>query len=238
MERVVGARFFRRCHSRLQRAGVDSTYTLQVVDETKRGLYLRKFALLMPVCAFFGFATLAHAQQIDVAGGAGTLMSTKNTTASQAYLPPPEKGGTYINVSVDRIRVNHFGLNAEVTWRAKYALYNYYQQYRPILYDINAVYAPRVGKKTIADFMAGAGGQTVLFYAGYGGCYYATGCVTHLNSNHFLMHLGGDVRFSVWRSVFVRPEIHYYYIVNNTDVFHSSNVFRVGASIGYTFNRD
>ena len=192
----------------------------------------------MLVCALFGFASLAHSQQIDIAGGAGTLMSTKNTTASQTYFPPPEKGGTYINVSVDRLRGNHFGLNAEVTWRAKYALYNYYHQYRPILYDLNVVYAPPVGKKTTADFMAGAGGQTVLFYNGYGACYYPSGCVTHLNSNHFLMHLGADVRYSFWRNLFIRPEVHYYYIVNNTDVFHSANVLRVGASIGYTFHRD
>src|SRR5439155_12223820 len=112
------------------------------IDVSKRGLYLRKFGLFMLVCALFGFASLAHSQQIDIAGGAGTLMSTKNTTASQTYFPPPEKGGTYINFSVDRLRGNHFGLNAEVTWRAKYALYNYYQQYRPILYDLNVVYAP------------------------------------------------------------------------------------------------
>jgi hypothetical protein len=35
----------------------------------------------------------------------------------------------------------------------------------------------------------------------------------------------------------VRPEAHLYRIVNNTNTFHSDNVLRVGASVGYTFGR-
>ena len=165
-------------------------------------------------------------------------MSTQNTTASQAYLPPPEKGGTYINGGFDRIFKNRYGYSAEVAFRAKQTLYNNYEQYRPILYDVNAIYAPILGKKTNAIFMAGAGGQSVLFYTGYTGCYYPSGCVNHLDSNHFLLHLGGGVSYTVWRKLFVRPEAHYYYIVNNTDVFHSNSVFRVGVSVGYFFHRD
>jgi hypothetical protein len=209
----------------------------------KRGLYLRKFALpkfalLMPVCAFLVFTALAHAQQFDVAVGGGTLVSTKNTTASQTYLAPPEKGGTYPSVSIDRIFKNHFGYSAEVAVRYHYAIYNNYQQFRPILYDFNAVYARPVAKKTSAQVMAGIGGERVQFYSPYGNCPYASGCMTHLDSNHFLMHIGGGVQYSVWRKFFVRPEAHLYRIVNNTVDFHSDNVFRVGVSIGYTFHTD
>jgi hypothetical protein len=103
---------------------------------------LRKFALLTSVCSLLAFATFARAQQFDLTGGAGTLMSTQNTTASQAYLPPPEKGGTYVNGGFDRIFKNRYGYSAEVAFRAKQALYNNYEQYRPILYDVNAIYAP------------------------------------------------------------------------------------------------
>jgi hypothetical protein len=192
----------------------------------------------MSGCVFLGFATFAHSQQIDVALGAGTLISSKNSTASQTYLPPPEKGGTYASVSFDRIYANRFGFSAEGSWRVKQTLYNYFQQYRPVLYDFNAVFAPSLGKKTSAILMAGAGGQTVLFYQPYGGCYYASGCVTHLNSNHFLLHVGGGINYAVWRHVFIRPEAHYYRIVNNTDVFHSDNVLRLSVSVGYTFHRE
>jgi hypothetical protein len=207
-------------------------------NETKRGLYLRKFALLMSVCALLAFATFAHSQQLDLTVGGGTLISTKNSTASQTYLPPPEKGGTYATVSIDRIYENRFGFSAEGSWRVKQTLYNYFQQYRPVLYDFNAVFAPRLGKKTSGILMAGVGGQSVLFYSPYGGCFYPSGCVTHLNSNHFLMHVGGGINYTVWRHIFVRPEAHYYRIVNNTDVFHSDNVLRVGVSVGYTFHRE
>jgi hypothetical protein len=55
-----------------------------------------------------------------------------------------------------------------------------------------------------------------------------------VNSTQFLFHLGGGIRYNVWRRWFVRPEASYYYIVNNSN-FHSPNVLRLGASVGYTF---
>ena len=199
---------------------------------------MRKFAFLISVCTLFVSVELAHAQQIDLAAGGNTLISTKNTTASQTYFGPPEKGGTYPSVSVDRIRKNHYGYGAEVAFRYHYALYNHYQEFRPIIYDFNGLYSTHVAKKTTANFMAGAGGQTVIFYSPYGNCLYTAGCSTHLDSTHFLFHLGASVQYRVWRNLFLRPEAHYYYIFNNTDEFHSNHVFRFGASVGYTFHTD
>ena len=65
-----------------------------------------------------------------------------------------------------------------------------------------------------------------------------SGCSTHLNSNHFLLHVSGGFSYRVWRNFFVRPEAHYYHIFNNTNDFHSDNVLRLGASVGYTFHTD
>jgi hypothetical protein len=48
------------------------------------------------------------------------------------------------------------------------------------------------------------------------------------------VHAGFDVRYYAFRNLFVRPEVHYYYIHNNYE-FHSDHVLRLGASIGYTF---
>jgi hypothetical protein len=206
---------------------------------------LRKFARITSVCALVLFATLASAQQVDVAVGGNTLFSTRNNTASLAYLPPPERGGVYPSASFDRIFKNGFGYSGEFTFRYKQALYNDYQKYRPVLYDVNAVFAPkfnpfptRISKRTRTIFMAGAGGQTVLYYNPYGGCIYSSGCSTHLNSNHFLVHVSGEFNYRVWRNFFVRPEAHYYYIIHNTDDFHSNSVLRLGASVGYTFHTD
>ena len=60
------------------------------------------------------------------------------------------------------------------------------------------------------------------------------GCINYTSSNHFLEDLGVGVRYYVWGHVFIRPEAHYYHIVNNTNDFTSNDVVRVGASIGYT----
>lgn len=205
------------------------------LNELIRGLYLRKFAVVPSACAVLLLSsTLARAQQTDVAVGAGILLSTKNITASEGYLPPPEKGGLYPSFSIVRILKNRYGYSGEFAYSYKQHLYNGYQEYRPILYDFNGIFAPHVAKRTDAEIMAGVGGQTVLFYNQYGSCSFSSGCATHLDNNQFLFHLGIGIRYTAWRHYFVRPEAHLYHIVNNSN-FHSDNVLRVGASVGYTF---
>jgi hypothetical protein len=200
---------------------------------------LRKFARLMSMCAFlpFAFATFAHSQQFDFAVGGGTLFSTRNITASDAYLPPAEKGGVYPSVSIERVFKNHYGYSAEFAFRYHEGSYNDYQKFRPLIYDVNAVYNSRLAKKYTADLQAGLGGQSTFFYYGSGNCSYP-GCATHLDSNRFLLHAGFGLRYALLGRLFVRPEANYYRIINNTVDFHSDNVLRLGASIGYTFPRD
>jgi hypothetical protein len=195
---------------------------------------LRKFALIPSACAVLLFTTLVRAQQTDVAIGAGILESTKNPTASVAYPPPAEKGGLYPSFSFVRILKNHYGYSGEFAYGYKRQLYNGYQEYRPTVYDFNGVFAPHLFDKADAELMAGIGGQTVLFYNQYSSCNFSSGCATHVNSTQFLLHLGGGIRYSVWKHLFVRPEAHLYHIVNNSN-FHSDNVLRIGASVGYTF---
>lgn len=177
--------------------------------------------------------SFAHAQQIDFAVGGSTLWSSKPISASLAFPPPAEKGGVYPTASLQYLRENHFGINIEGAFRYKEATYNNFQPYRPILYDVNGVYARRLSPKIRGDFMAGVGGETLLFYQS-GTCGVNGGCRSFVNSTHFLMHAGVGVRYYFWRNFFIRPEAHYYYIPNNFE-FHSNNVFRIGASIGHTF---
>ena len=195
---------------------------------------MRRLALIVSAGTVLLFACFAHAQQIDVAVGDSTLVSSKYTGSSQAFLPPGEKGGTYPSFSADVIFKNRIGFSGEVAVRAKQGLYNNYQPFRPILYDFNALIAPRFGDKITAEFMAGVGGESLRFYNANGNCSYPTGCLVHVSSNHLLVHVGGGVRYYFWRSFFVRPEAHLYWIHNNTQ-FNSNYVGRVGASVGYTF---
>lgn len=196
---------------------------------------MRKLGLLVLGCAAVALASLARAQEIDIMAGGGTLFSAKSTSSSQAYIPPPEKGGVYPSVGAEAIFENHFGLNAEVAYRYHETFYNGYQHYRPVLTDVNGVYAPRTGPRTSVDFMAGVGLENLSFYSPSGYC--SGVCTTFISDHHFLLHGGAGVRYYFWRQFFVRPEAHYYYIVGNTDQFHSGNILRLGASVGYSFGR-
>jgi hypothetical protein len=50
--------------------------------------------------------------------------------------------------------------------------------------------------------------------------------------------VGAGIRYYAYGHLFIRPEVHVYHILNNTDVFTNNNVVRVGASIGYTIGPD
>jgi hypothetical protein len=182
----------------------------------------------------FASAQLASDQQVDIFLGGGTLMSSSNSNSGL----PAEKGGTYLNLGGDAVFLRHrLGINIETAWRASQGVYiSGIENYRPILTDFNLLYQPHLGKKAGLDLMAGIGAGDTRFYAPGPSC---SGCVNYVSTDHFMEHLGGGIRYYVWHHVFVRPEIHYYHIqsnnnLNNNGAFSSNNVFRVGASIGYT----
>jgi hypothetical protein len=207
-------------------------------NHNHKGDVLRKFLLF--VCTVVVFASFARAQQvaqIDVAGGGSTLFSSKSTSASEAFLPPPIRGGVYPSLSADVILDNHFGFNAEGAFRFHQGIYDDYQKFRPIFYDVNGMYTHRATGKIVFDFLGGVGGESLIFYNKYYSCPSGS-CRPSISANHFLLHAGIDFRYYLWRKrhVFVRPEAHYYRIIDNTE-FNSGNILRLGASVGYTFGR-
>jgi hypothetical protein len=201
---------------------------------------LRKFAPLASACAvlLFGFASFASAQQADVMGGGSILMSFASTSALASFQPPTEKGGTYLNFSGDYVAFgpkHRYGINVETAWRYKQGSYYGYENYRPFFTDANLLYQPKIGKKMGLDVMGGVGIASNRFniLASCG----TPGCINYTSSNHFMEHLGIGFRYYVWHRmphVYVRPEAHYYHIHDNVQ-FNSDNVFRLGASVGYTF---
>jgi hypothetical protein len=202
---------------------------------------LKKFALLASVCGFVLLINFAAAQQGDILIGGSTLMSPATNNDSVAFQPATEKGGTYVSVGGDYIKFKHrLGLNAEVAWRDKRANYpDIGETYRPFFTDVNVLFQPRLRKKLGLDIFAGIGVASNRFSIPYAtACGVTTsGCTFYNSSNHFMEDIGGGVRYYVWHrlpNIFVRPEVHYYHIQNNFE-FRSDNVFRVGASIGYTF---
>jgi len=200
---------------------------------------LRKTALLAVICEFILLASLSQAQQADAMLGFGTIMSSGSTACGANSCVIPEKGGLYPSISADVIFHKRVGFNFEASWRARQGNYaGLGIPFRPILFALNGVYQPHLSKKVGVDLMGGIGWQSTRFY-GYqptSNCVYFGACYT--SSNHFLVDVGGGIRYYVRGHVFVRPEAHFYHIVNNTADFSSNNVVRVGASIGYTIGPD
>ena len=205
---------------------------------------MRKFAVVAAVFAFSLLANLAFAQQGDVMLGFGTIMAPSTNSSScvislNSGCIGPEKGGLYPAISADVIFHRRIGFNFEATWRGKQGITNDDSQlYRPIQFDFNGVYQPRLGKKIGLDLMGGIGWQTTRFYQ----YTYTVDCLDfnacYVSNNHFLVHVGGGLRYYVWGHMFIRPEAHFYNILNNSDRFTNNNVLRVGASIGYTIGPD
>ena len=200
---------------------------------------MRQIALRAVICGFIFLASLSRAQQADAMLGFGTIMSSGSTACGANSCVIPEKGGLYPSISGDVIFHKRVGFNFEASWRARQGNYaGLGIPFRPILFDFNGVYQPHLSKKVGVDLMGGIGWQSTRFY-GYqptSNCVYFGACYT--SSNHFLVDVGGGIRYYVRGHVFVRPEAHFYHIVNNTADFSSNNLVRVGASIGYTIGPD
>ena len=190
-------------------------------------------ARLMFVCAVLGCSRLAHAQ-LDLAVSGTSTWSTQNTTASVGFLPPAIRGGTYPGAYAQYRLTDHLGISFEVATRYRRAIYDGLQPYRPVFYDVNAVYSRAFTPKAYGDFMGGVGAETLIFYDSLGTCGPQGGCRTFFNSTHFATHFGIGVRYYFFRNFYARPEGHWDYIPNNFQ-FHSNNVYRFGVSIGHTF---
>lgn len=206
---------------------------------------MRKLAIFTPVFAVLSFvllfaqfssAQLASDQQFDLFVGGSTTFSA--TPSSSTNFLPEENGGLYINLGGDAVFLRHrLGINIGSAWRATQGVYLAgVENYRPVLTDFNLLYQPRIGKKLGLDLMGGIGAGSTRFYAPGPSC---SGCVNYVSTDHFMEHLGGGLRYYVWHHAFIRPEVNYYHIQNNTSVedngFSSNNLLRVGASVGYTF---
>jgi hypothetical protein len=201
---------------------------------------LRKLLTCGVFAAALVFALGAQAQEFHGAFGFGTVKAPGTTTNNAGTTFPSVSGGLYPSFSGFFILKHHIGFGGEVAWRAHRALYTeagsnflFQAPYRPIFYDVDAVYGRNFGKKFGGDVMAGIGGEDLRFYTPYFTCGF-TSCTNYQSSNHFAGHFGADIRYYFWGHAFIRPEAHYYAIRNNVE-FNGANVSRFAVSIGYSF---
>jgi hypothetical protein len=179
------------------------------LKQTLRTAILSTFACLVVA----SLSNFAQAQKIDIAFGVSTTIAPSATDTA-----PSLTGGAFPGVSGDVLFWHNLGVGAEVFWKASQSQ-NYLGiegiNYRPVTYNFNAVYSPKLASHV------GEGSQ-------------CGGTSPVGSSNHFDVDLGGGLKLYLKGGFFVRPEARYYWVNNNTD-YAGDHFGRVGASIGYTF---
>jgi hypothetical protein len=195
---------------------------------------LKKLSLFLVLVVPILMAGTVHAQQqFDAAFGAGTILAPSASNANGDHAPVSLSGGTYPVFSADILLKHQFGISGELAWRASRNLYGGFAPERPLFYDFNGIYAPKLGKHAQAELEGGIGFESIRFYQGFTSCG-SFSCTDFVSSNHFMGHFGAGFRYYIHGHIFVRPEAHLY-LINNNQEFSSPVATRVGVSLGYTF---
>ena len=197
---------------------------------------LRVVTLLSFACAaIFTFSSAAQAQKMDFAFGVSTVNAPgANVSVTDVnHSPVSLTGGAYPGFSGDVLFYHNAGIGAEIFWKASQA--DYFGQgfnYRPLFWDVNAVYSPKLASHAYLELVGGIGALSTRFYTGTTCGIYS--CSNYQSINHFDADFGGGIKLYATRNFFVRPEARFY-IINNNLEFSSNHTARYGVSIGYTF---
>ena len=190
---------------------------------------MKKVSLLVAAfCLILLPGSAAHAQQFDMSFGVSGLTGPSSTATLQTI-----GGGAYPSIGLDFLFFHNVGVGFNAAFRAKQNLYQGQLPFRPFFYDVDAVYAPPLGKRAQGELSAGLGVESVRFYTPTVTCSF-TGCTNFVSSNHFLVQLGAGLRLYVTPRIFIRPDAHIYLVHNNFE-FSGSRAPRFGVSIGYSF---
>lgn len=185
---------------------------------------MRKAATIL--VALMGLAWVglpaASAQSVDAFVGGTTVSANQSVTAN-----PPIAGGFFPGVGAN-LWLGPVGIGAEGSWRASRSAAGL----RPLFYNVDALFAPvHIARSIWPELMLGVGVQTVSSSNGTIPCRFNCSDFT---SAHFMGHAGLAVKAYLTEHIFVRPEVHFYFIHNNT-AFGISNAERYGLSLGYSF---
>jgi hypothetical protein len=178
------------------------------------------------------FAIASQAQEISAAFGLSAVTAPKAADASGPFSPQSVGGGAFPTITASYVTPMRIGIEGEVSWRGTQNLYQGFENFRPIFYDVNAIFAPKLGNRVTAEFLGGLGAESVRFY-GVQNCGFA-GCTNFVSANHLMADLGAGLRLYATKNFFVRPEARWYFVRNNND-FSGAHAARVGASVGFTF---
>lgn len=194
--------------------------------------------LTFACAALAAFSSVAQAQRIDAAFGVSTILAPgPSTFDSNGNVLESLTGGAYPGVSGDVIFWHNLGVGAEVYWKATQGSGLYAAadglNYRPVFYNVNAVYSPRITSHAYLELVAGIGASSTHFYY-CSDCQQFGGSSEVASSSHFDADFGGGIKLYAKHGFFIRPEARVYWINNNTN-YVGNHATRVGASIGYSF---
>ncbi len=178
-------------------------------------------------------SNFAHAQKVDLAFGISTIDAPGASSADSSHSPVSLTGGTYPGFSGDVQAWHNFGVGAEIFWKGSRADYaNTGINYRPVLWNINGVYSPKIATHAYLELVGGIGALSTRFYTGTTCGAYS--CSNYQSSNHFDADFGAGLKLYPKGSFFIRPEARVYLVHNNLE-YSSPRVVRYGVSVGYTF---
>ncbi len=195
---------------------------------------LRSAVLLSFACAALAaFSNLAQAQKIDLAFGVSTLDAPGASAASGNHQPVSLTGGAYTGFSGDVLFYHNLGFGSEIYWKATQGNYggDSTLPFRPIFFDFNAVYSPKLARHAYLELSGGIGALDTRFYCS--SC--SNGYTNFVSDKHFMGDFGAGIKLYPKGGFFVRPEARLY-LVNNNLYFSSPRATRYGLSIGYTYN--
>jgi hypothetical protein len=190
--------------------------------------------LCFACAALAAFSNFAQAQKIDFAFGVSTIDAPGASAANGIdHQPVSLTGGAYPGFSADVLFFHNLGFGGEIFWKAGQGKYggDPTLPFRPIFYDFDAVYSPKLASHAYLELVGGIGAQSTRFYCST--CINPFTGTNYVSSNHFMGDFGAGLKLYPTHSIFIRPEARLY-LVNNNLEFSSPRALRYGISIGYT----
>jgi hypothetical protein len=203
----------------------------------------RRVTLCFLFLLVFSKVAVAQSGSVYLAGGSATDSSSGplNTLGAGVTLNTPSMGGFFGTVGGDVIFRHRIGAGAEYSFRKDRGPYAGLA-YRPVFYDVNAVYYPLLneGRRFIPELQGGVGRSKLIFYDTPSFCMIAPQGCPSTNAqietlNHLQLHFSGGLRVSIWKGLFVRPQVDVRWIHDFTD-FGRPVVVEYTFAVGYTFN--
>ena len=195
-------------------------------------------------------APRAQAQSVSAYFGAGTATDSACTNPNLCvdqddYVTgtpgenTPKMTGAFAKIGGDFMFSSHLGFGVQTDFKFSQGDYLGYG-YRPLFFDVNAVYHPIPDDLTkghvVPEIQGGIGGVRINSYVSSTSAIGGTQNVLLGISNHFEVHGAVALKLYLKGGIFLKPQVDARYVPNFSQ-FGSNFTPEFSASLGYTFGR-